>query len=603
MGEVQYLLSMQNPHTHLFEVEVRVRSRGSSLDLVMPSWTPGSYLMREFPRNVQDFTASTDLGEPLTWRKIDKNSWRIDTPPEAGIRATYRVYANELSVRTSHLDATHAFVNGASVFMYVRGLEAGPLTVEIDAPPGWQVTSSLQGPGPRSLRAESYDRLVDSPMEIGTHELLTWEQAGIPHRFAVWGGGEFDRERLVADTRRIIDVVKGLFGGLPYDRYLFILHVLPEGRGGLEHADSCALQVDRAAFSGDGYESLLALIAHEFFHVWNVKRIRPETLGPFDYTRETYTRNLFVAEGLTTYYTDLILRWAGLISPERFLERLGDSIARLQAQPGRHHQSLEEASFDTWIKFYRPDEHTPNSQISYYHKGALVGMLLDMEIRRSTGGECSLDDLMQLLWERYGSRDIGFPEDTRTGIQALAEEVSGTDLQGFFDAYLRGTAELDYDRCLAIVGLRLARQGEIVPPTGPPGARSARASDAALLEARLGVRTRERDGRVKISHVLEGTPGYAAGVNAGDEIVALDGLRARTPDLSRVLREKASGELEITVLRRDQLLTLPVVLGSEPGPKPQVARIVDATAAQQAELRRWLRVGDGSTLDPIPVAS
>ena len=375
--------------------------------------------------------------------------------------------------------------------------------------------------------------------------------------------------------------------------------MLPEGRGGLEHADSCALQVDRDAFAGEGYESLLALIAHEFFHVWNVKRIRPETLGPFDYTRENYTRNLFVAEGLTTYYTDLLLRRAGLMTPKRYLARLGESIARLQALPGRHHQTLEESSFDAWIKFYRPDEHTPNSQVSYYHKGALVGLLLDMEIRRATSGRRSLDDLMRLLWERFGSRDVGFPEDTTQGIQALAEEVAGTDLQDFFDAYLRSTTELDFDRYLAVVGLRLG--SEIASAaTGPTAA--APSADAGKQQARLGVRLREQDGRVRVAHVVEGGPAYEAGVNAGDEIVAVDGLRVRGAELARPIGAGAAEELELAVLRRDRLLTLRVTPDAAPPASMRVVRIANGSEAQRDELRRWLQVEQDPALDPPPAA-
>ncbi len=601
---IEYRLSMPRPHSHLLEVEVRASASGGPLELLMPSWTPGSYLMREFPRNVQDFSAATAAGEPLAWRKTDKNTWRIDAVAGTEVVAAYRVYANELSVRTSHLDASHAFVNGASVFMFVRGREREALSLEIDAPEGWNVATSLRSPSERRLEAESYDRLVDGPLEIGTHEVLEWEQEGIPHRYALWGAADLDRERLMDDTRRIVAAASRLFGGLPYERYLFILHVLPEGRGGLEHADSCALQADRGSFRGEGYENLLALVAHEFFHVWNVKRIRPETLDPFDYTRENYTRNLFVAEGLTTYYTDLMLRRAGLMAPERYVVRLGESISRLQALPGRHHQSLEESSFDAWIKFYRPDEHTPNSQVSYYHKGALVGLLLDMEIRRATGGARSMDDLMRLLWERYGSRDVGFPENTREGIQALAEEVAGGDLGEFFDVYLRGTAELEYDRHLEVVGLRLERAEGSAEGSGLAGAQAApnHPGDVVAQETRLGVRTREQEGRLKVTHVLEGTAAFDAGLNAGDEIAAVAGRRTGAAELERLLHEREEGELEIAAFRRGELLRFRVPLGPHPAPKLRLARLPDASPEQRAALADWLRGEGGASLDRIPTA-
>ncbi|HET7322194.1 MAG TPA: hypothetical protein VFI96_06840, partial [Longimicrobiaceae bacterium] len=357
---MRYQLSMPEPHSHLFQVEIRLDADGP-VELAMPSWTPGSYLMREFARHVQNFSAECD-GAPVAWQKVSKSVWRVEAPTGRELTVRYRVYANETSVRTSHLDSTHGYVNGASVFLFVRGREQEPIELEIDAPEDWRATTSLPARGDFHFTARNYDELVDSPVEIGTHTLLEWEQEGVPHRYAIWGRGNYDADRLVADTRRIIAAESEMFGGLPYDQYTFILHLLPEGRGGLEHAASSSLQASRWTFEGEQYEDFLALVAHEFFHVWNAKRIRPEVLGPFDYTAENYTRNLWVVEGLTTYYTDLMIRRAGIISEERYLKRLADSIGRMQMLPGRRHQTLEESSFDTWIRFYRPDEHTPNSQ-------------------------------------------------------------------------------------------------------------------------------------------------------------------------------------------------------------------------------------------------
>jgi predicted metalloprotease with PDZ domain len=638
---IQYRLDLPEPHTHLLDVRVRIPASDGELDLVMPSWTPGSYLLREFPRNVQDFRAFDSTGLPLAWRKIDKNTWRIGRAEPGPTTVSYRVYANELSVRTSHLDATHGYVNGASVFMYIRGREGEAARVEVRAPPGWRVATSLRAQEDGTFRAADYDELVDCPLEIGTHRTIAWEQEGVPHRYAIWGGEEIDENRLEADTRQVVRVCSELFGGLPFDRYLFILHVVPEARGGLEHASSCSLAVPPAWTSGPEYENLIALVAHEFFHVWLGKRIRPEPLGPFDYTAENYTRNLWVVEGFTTYYTDRILLRAGLMTVERYLERLGDSIARLRALPGRHHQSLEESSFDAWIRFYRPDPHTPNSQVSYYHKGSLVALAIDLELMRASRGQRSLDDVMRILWERYGRTGVGWPEDRERGIQAVVEEVYGGSLAELFASYVAGVDEIDFDGHLEAAGLRLASsagdgggegsglerpgtagaQGpELREPHGArdtvSGAPKPTPSDAAAIppvrpsppppcETGLGLRLRDAAGRIRVTHVLSGSPGHAAGINAGDEILAVDGWRPSLAALNRRIEAgRAGSSVSILLLRRDRVVPAVVTLGAEVPRKARIVPLAPSGPDQLAVRRAWLGggarergTGDASSVD------
>jgi predicted metalloprotease with PDZ domain len=572
VAAVRYRLAMPEPHTHLLHVEMEVDGVDAPASLAMPSWTPGSYLMREFPRNVQGFEARDGAGVPLAWEKTDKNRWRVDAPADGALRVSYRVYADELTVRTSHLDATHASVNGASVFLFAEGRDGEPLELVVDAPAGWRTTTALRpGGAPGVFRASGYDELVDSPLEIGTHALWEWEAAGKTHRWAIWGRGNYDARRLVADTTRIVHAERAMFGDLPYPDYTFIVHLTPGGAGGLEHRDSTVLLADRWAFRGPAYEKFLGLVAHEFFHLWNGKRIRPAVLGPFDYLAENYTRDLWVVEGITTYYTDLFLRRAGLVTQARLLELLAERITRFQSLPGRAVQTLADSSWDTWIKFYRPDANTPNSSISYYEKGALAALLLDLRIRTATANERSLDDVMRRLWADFGAWDAGFPEGE---VERLAAEVAGTDLCAFFDRVLRSAAELPWDETLAAAGLVLRAVQKALP-----------------TEVRTGVQLRTEGGRAMVTHVLAGTPAHRAGLNAGDELVALDGLRIAADTLPLRLAERRTGErVPLTVFRRDELLELELEVELAPPPRLELAPVPDPTPAQKRLHDDWLRV-------------
>lgn len=585
MARIRYRVRIPEPHTHLVGVELEAEGVHGPASLVMPSWTPGSYLMREFARNVVQFEAADGGWHPLPHRKTDKGTWQVDAPADGILRARWVVNADELTVRTSHVDATHAYLNGASVFLYLDGRADEEVEVAVAAPAGWRVTTALESTAENVFRAPHYDALVDAPMEIGTHDVVEWQVDGIPHRYAVWGRGNLDLTRLVADTTRIVQAERDLFGSLPYPRFDFVLHLAPGAGGGLEHRDSTSLLVDRWSFRGPAYENVLGLVAHELFHAWNGKRLRPAVLGPFDYTREAYTRELWVVEGFTTYYTDLVLRRAGLIPPHRYLEKLSEMVGRFGTLPGRAVQPLEDSSFDTWIKFYRPDSNTPNANVSYYQKGALVALLLDMEIRGRTENARSLDDVMRLLWERWGARDVGFPEGE---VQRTVAEVAGSELSAEFARWLRGTGDLDYAPLLRATGLAMASGAEAMLPPGanpPPGWLEAR------REAHTGLLLKPEGGRLVVTTVLAGSAAWRAGVNAGDELVAVDGFRLASPDVlnARVMEARPGATLALTVFRRDELVTL--ALPAVTGPPLRVALRpgAGATEAQQRVLSDWLR--------------
>jgi predicted metalloprotease with PDZ domain len=590
MAAIQYRLRLPDPRTHLLAVEMAVDGVHGPVDLVMPSWTPGSYLLREFPRNVVQFEAADGAWKPIPFRKTDKGTWRVDAPPDGTLRARWILNADELTVRTSHVDATHASIIGAGVFMYVDGRRDEPAEVEVHAPEGWRVTTALDALSETRFRAADFDELVDSPLEIGTHQLVRWSVDGVEHQYAVWGRGNADAGRLARDTTRIVLAEREIFGSLPYPAYTFILHLTSGGGGGLEHRNCTSLLADRWSFRGVPYENFLGLAAHELFHAWNGKRIRPAALGPFDYTRENYTRDLWVVEGITTYYTDLLLRRAGIITPQRYLEKLGEMISRFLTLPGRAVQPLADSSFDTWIKFYRPDANTPNATISYYQKGALVALLLDLRIRAATENARSLDDLMRLLWERYGVPDTGFPEGA---VEDAASEVAGTELRGFFDHALRSTQELDYAGALAAAGLALVPAHQAAPGAPQQAGTAAGAPPPPRVpeESRTGLTLRGDGGRVVVVNVLAGSAAWQAGVNPGDELVALDGFRVASPDWlnARLMEHPRGAQVRLTVFRRDELVTLPLPVDKGPPPRFVVRPAPDATPAQQALCAHWLR--------------
>jgi predicted metalloprotease with PDZ domain len=585
VAKIQYRLRFPDPRMHLVAVEVAVQDVSGAAELVMPSWTPGSYLMREFPRNVVQFEAADGAGKAVAFEKTDKNTWRVAAPADGTLRARWTVHADELTVRTSHVDSTHAYVNGASVFMFVRGREHEPAEVEVDAPEGWRISTALPALEERRFLAAHWDELVDSPLEIGTHQVVRWTVHGVVHEYAVWGRGNGDLRRLAGDTTRIVLAEREIFGALPYPAFLFILHLTNGAGGGLEHRNSTSLLADRWAFRGPAYENFLGLAAHELFHAWNGKRIRPAALGPFDYTRENYTRDLWVVEGITTYYTDLLLRRAGLIPRQRYLDKVAEMISRWRTLPGRAVQPLADSSFDTWIKFYRPDSNTPNATVSYYQKGALVALLLDLRIRAATGNARSMDDLMRLLWERYGVPDTGFVEGA---VEAAAAEVAGTDLSDFFDHALRSTGELEFEPALAAAGL------ELVPvhlAASPPREGQPRQAPPVPAESHTGLTLQMQGARVTVVNVLTGSAAWRAGVNAGDELVAMDGFRVAGMEWlnARLMERQPGASATLVVFRRDELLTLQLPVETGPPQRWILRPAADATPEQKALLDDWLR--------------
>jgi predicted metalloprotease with PDZ domain len=585
-SSVRYLVSMERPNTRLFVVEGRFDVSGrSSLELSLPVWTPGSYLVREYARHLQDFSAADERGRALVWTRVDKRTFRIETAGASEVVAIWRVYANDLTVRAAHLDDSHGYFNGATLFLHDEQRRGARHEVRIQAPADWRPFCALPKEGDAFV-ASDYDTLIDSPFEVGPHQAHSFSAANVPHEVVIWGEGNFDRAKLLNDLQAIVEAEAKLFGGLPFSRYLFLVLLSDQGRGGLEHMASTTLLYPRFGFKPKkAYEEFLVLASHEYFHAWNVKRIKPKALVPFDYSQENYTRLLWVMEGFTSYYDTLLVRRAGLINAERYLERQGENLSSLAQTPGRLVQSLDDSSLCTWIKYYRPDENSANSSVSYYLKGEVVAMLLDLELRRITRDERSLDDVMRLLFTRYGD-GRGVPED---GVEAVVNEVAGRSMADFFAKAVHAPGELDYE-VLRHVGLEVrGRTRENANDKGGTPPPKEKESTPAAAKGHLGAVTKTQNDRLLVNYPLANSPAMMAGLCAGDELVALDGFRIEPDKFQARLEEYEPGaKVKLTIFRRDSLRTLEVQLSEKPSDALYFARREDATPEQKRSFERWL---------------
>jgi predicted metalloprotease with PDZ domain len=594
-----YKITPSDPAAHLFEVAVTVANPEPTGQLFeFPAWIPGSYLIRDLARHVVAIRAESD-GHNVGLTKIDKSSWQADAC-EAPLTMVAEIYAFDLSVRGAYLDTVHGFFDGACIFPAVAGQASNECRLEIAPPPltvggDWRVATSM-----RPLDAEVYEfgryvaddyaELIDHPVEMGDIHFGEFEVAGIPHAIAVFGEMHIDMARICHDLSRLCEQ-QIAFLGKPanLDRYLFLLSVKENGYGGLEHRWSSSLMCSRKDLPkrgetkvSDDYRKFLGLCSHEYFHLWNVKRMKPERFTPYDLASETNTGLLWVFEGITSYYDDLFLVRSGLITPESFLELLAQTITRVERTQGRHRQSVEESSFDAWTRFYKQDAGSGNFIISYYTKGSLIALALDLTIRKESGGSFSLDDVMKECWSQFGETGKGMPE---RGLESIARSVTGLELVDFFDRFVRGTGELPLQGLLKAVGVdmrvRQAMDGKDLG--GKP------AIDETKAAPWLGAALTKREGMSVFARVHAGSPAEKAGIAIGDEAVALDGLRLSAENIDSRLRAHHEGDsVTITVFRDHNLMRHRVVLA--PAPTDTCYLLVDeeAEATPTAERNRWL---------------
>jgi predicted metalloprotease with PDZ domain len=573
---IRYAVSFPAPHTHYVEVRAQVpTARRPEIELMMPVWTPGSYLVREFSRHVENVTAADDSGRPLRVVKSEKNRWQVTTGGAASVTVSYRVYAREMSVRTNWVESSFALLNGAPTFMTLTEPSPRPHEVVLTPAAGW--TRSMTGlaalpGGDHRYVAPDYDTLVDSPILLGNPAIYEFTVDGKRHYLVNQGeAGVFDGARAARDIEAIVQEQRRMWGSLPYDKYV-ILNVLTAvpgqfAGGGLEHKNSTVLMASPwVTRTRAPYIAWLELASHEIFHVWNVKRLRPVELGPFEYENEVHTRSLWVAEGITEYYGVLSVHRAGLSTRDEYLTNLSGLIEEVQTLPGARVQSAELASFDAWIKYYRPDENSTNSAMSYYTKGAVLGFLLDARIRKASNGARSLDDAMRAAFAKF-SGVRGF---TPAEFRSVLETTAGVDLQSFWESAIEGTADLDYSEALDVFGLRFR---PATPTTRPS----------------LGITTRNDTGRLLVSTVRRGLPGAEAGLNVDDEILAIGEFRVRADRWDNRLEQYKPGDrVSILVARREQLMRLDVTLGPEPPRQWRLEPQPDASDAQKARLTAWL---------------
>ncbi|MEL7473676.1 MAG: hypothetical protein AAGK04_10200 [Planctomycetota bacterium] len=585
---VEYTVRLEAPQTQVVTIEARFPEvAAGAFDVHLPVWRPGLYLVLDNAGSIRRITATDGAGDALPIAKTRKSSWRVDASSFRGredVIVTCEIYANSIGNRTRHVDDTHAFLSGSSVFLFAEPMRDRPIEIQFEkAGPGaaegdqWRLASGLERVGERRLRAPSYDILVDSPIEYGLHERIEFEVNGKAHSYVVWGRFAGDTERMVEDTAAIIREHERIFGDLPYEEYVFLTHSMAGLRGGTEHYNSTVLSVDPRTWHDDErYEGFMSLVVHEHFHTWNVKRFRPSEIDRYEYLKESYTELLWIVEGTTSYYDELVLPRAGVIDADAYLERLAGNIDGYRRTPGRLVQPLSESSYDAWIKlFHRGSDRTAdraNSQISFYLKGALVSMALDLLIRQDSNNARSLDDVMRALYEQFPLGEGGYTNaDVRRIVRGVAP---GVDLDAFFASWVEGVTEVDFESLLGIAGLELTPPNDDEEPQWYLGVNLA--SDGT-------VRSTRSDG-----------PAYGAGLIAGDELVAVNDLRVGGGSTGSfqdlVDREAPNGPLQIAFFRREELWTIEVEAIERPGGEWKIGRMADATPVQRAAYAAWLGV-------------
>jgi predicted metalloprotease with PDZ domain len=569
--QINYNITFPEAQAHYADVEMTISGlKQNTLDLKMPVWTPGSYLIREFEKNIESLTASAGNKAVVTG-KVRKNIWRLTTTGLNKVTVKYRVYSFEVSVRTSFIDVSHAFLSTTGIFLYPEDMLNEPSTIHIKPYKGWdQVSSSLDRVNGDKfiLQAPNYDILFDSPIEVGNQDIFYFDAVGVHYEVAMYGGGNYDKERLKKDMATIVEKETAIYGENPNKHYVFIVHNLLRGGGGLEHLSSTTLGASRDRYNTEaGYQGFLSLVAHEHFHLWNVKRLRPIALGPFDYDNENYTTNLWIAEGFTAYYDNLIVHRTNLYPVENYLGVLAADMNTVDNTPGTKVQPLSQSSYDAWIKGYRPDENSINTSISYYNKGSLVALLLDLEIIKDSKGKYSLDDAMRYMYnEYYKTKKRGY---TDAEFKQGFEKFAGNNLDDFYKKYINGVDDMDYNHYLNYAGYKAVNDY------------------ASRNEPTLGLTLARIPNRAIVTAVQRGTAGWVDGINVNDEITAIDGAPVSNP-AELIIGKQVGDKITVTVIRDGKTLNLPVTLLKDTAVKYHIESVANPSVEQLLVRKKWL---------------
>jgi len=569
--ELTYHLSMPQPNSHYFAVKIDVKgNKANTQEFKLPVWTPGSYLVREFSKNLNQVKAIDINNKELVVNKKTKNAWEIQCAGQENFTIFYEVYAFELSVRTPYLDNTHGFVAGAAVFMYTEATKNQPGLLKVYPHQSFKkVSTALPSAdfktelGCFNFTFEDYDQLVDCPIEIGNQQEFDFMAAGIRHRVAMYGEANYNVVQLQQDMAKVVQAATDVFGSNPNKDYLFIIHNVTDGQGGLEHKNSCVLSVNRWSYAGSNYTGFINLVAHEYFHLWNVKRIRPIELGPFNYDQECYTSLLWVMEGITSYYDELLLRRAGFYTKEEFLSKMQSQINYVEGSPGSRVQPVAHASFDAWIKAYRPNENSSNTTMTYYSRGAVLGAVLDAYLIQKSNKKRSLDGFMQLLYNKYALElKRGF---TEAEFEQELSTYCGEDMHAFFANYVNGTQIIPYQKYFEPMGLTV--------------------KDVTSSQTSIGA-TFDGNEVVKVKAVRRGSAAEEAGLSVGDEVLICNGYRINKDMLEGMLNSLSSGEsMMLTVARDEKVFQVKFIMKNYTKPQFSI-QIKDANAPL---LTYWLR--------------
>jgi predicted metalloprotease with PDZ domain len=571
---VEYTLSMPDPSTHFFHVKIDIKNvpaQNKFFELKMPAWRSGRYLIFDFSGGVQEFTAVNEKGKSLKWEKKDKDTWLIQRNGNSMI-VNYKVFANDFLSRTRGLDEQHGFINNLAVFMFAPKFYTKPLTLKVEPYSNWHVTTGMNNYNNESntFYAPNYDYFADCPLEIGTQTDFDFDVRGYKHTISFFGEAKYDKERMIKDFTTIIEKNFDFWGSVPYKHYTFIVHCTPQSGGGTEHINSTVVGVKPQAFDSEaGYEAFLRLISHEFFHTWNVKQLKPAGLTPYDWTKENYTSELWIAEGGTSYYDGLLLVRTGQMSVENFYKEITNGVDDERRRPGNKIQPVAESSFDAWVKFWKRSANSYNSESDYYSKGSYVCIALDMDIRNSSKNEYSLDDVFKYMFKKFPLDVKGYTNDD---FRKACEKFAGKPLKQFFEDYVFGVKPIEWEKYLGYAGLVLTHSDSVITPV-------------------VGLICSKNENKIVIQEVIAGSSAEKAGLLSGDEIIAVDGSRLSYEEAEKRIRELKTGDkITVTAFRNNNLIEAKLSMEEIKISNYKLEKSSNQTALQKRIYDKWLEM-------------